>query len=100
MRNVDKEVRALAYRGTGELHRAIFGDDAAGVMAWRRHHRSLGGDAGDARHELAVALGRRSQADERMGVEVQLGPGHEVLVPSDTRDLAALDAVGHDLAVE
>ena len=35
-----------------------------------------------------------------MGVEVELGPGHEVLVPTDARDLPAVDAVGHHLAVE
>ena len=39
--------------------------------------------------DLAAALGRRTQADQRVRVEVQLGTGHEVLVPADPRDLAA-----------
>ena len=95
-----QEVRTLAHGETGELRRAVLGDDDAGVVARRGDHRSLRGDARDAGHDLAVALGRRAQADERMCVEVQLGPGHEVLVPADARDLPAVDAVGHHLAVE
>ena len=35
-----------------------------------------------------------------MRVQVQLGPGHEVFVPTNTRDLPSLDAVRHHLAVE
>ena len=46
------------------------------------------------------AHGRRAQADQRVGVEMQLGAGHEVLVSADAGDLAAVDAVGHHLAVE
>ena len=40
------------------------------------------------------------QADERVGVDVQIGARHEVLVAADTGDLLAVDVVGHDLPVE
>ena len=35
-----------------------------------------------------------------MVVQAELGAGHEVLVPAHARDLAAVDVVGHHLAVE
>jgi hypothetical protein len=59
-----------------------------------------GGPAGDARHDLSLTLNRGTQADERVGVEVQLRFGHGVLVAADTRNLPPVDAVGHHLAVE
>src|ERR1700729_2867509 len=88
--DIDQQVGALAHRATGQLRGAVLRDHDSGVVARRGDHRSLGSEARYAGHALSLAFGRRAEADERVGVDMQLRPGHEVLVPADTRDLATV----------
>ena len=48
----------------------------------------------------AADIDRRAEADEGVGVRVQFGAGHEILVASDSGDLTPVDRVGHHLAVQ
>ena len=100
MRDVDQKMGALAHRQSRELRCAVLGDDDTRVVARCRDDRSFGEQPDDVRHHLTLVDPGRTEADERVRIEVELCGRDEILVSADTRDLLAADVVRHHLAVE
>ena len=100
VRDRGEGARSLADRPARELGDAELGDDRAGVVPGRGDDRARW----ERRHDAAAALTAhrrgRAQAHERAVLGVEVGARHEVLVSADARDLASVDRVGDDLAVQ
>ena len=100
VRDRGERLGPLPGRAAPQLGDAVLGDHDVDLVTRAGDRRALRGARDDARHgRVARARGGR-EAHQRPVLELEPGDRDEVLVAADARVLAAVDAIGDDLAVE